>query len=134
MDPNAAATYNWLIRTLEAQGKDAEAFEWLIRSLSGQKGSEEATQRFTTLYQNSGWHGVLLERIHASEEGRSRNNLFRIAGWYAMIGNKDKAFEYLERSYQERDGLIMTLEIEPQFDSLRHDPRYTELVGRLGLK
>jgi DNA-binding winged helix-turn-helix (wHTH) protein/tetratricopeptide (TPR) repeat protein len=130
LDPNAYATYNWLIRTLEAQGKESEAFDWLIRSVRAQKDSDEAVRRYTTAYQTSGWQGVLQERIRNADGGRSTNS-FRIAGWYAVLGNKDKAFEYLDKAFGGRDGLMPFLEVEPQFDPLRDDPRYIDLVRRI---
>ena len=133
LDPTANPTYNWLIRTLEAQGKESEAFEWFIRSLSVQNGNDAVIQRYTTVYQKSGWPGVLRERIETSGKERSANS-FRIAGWYARVGDKDKAFEYLETAYREREGLMAWLRAEAQFDSLHDDPRYDDLVRRMNFK
>jgi DNA-binding winged helix-turn-helix (wHTH) protein/tetratricopeptide (TPR) repeat protein len=129
MDPNAFATYNWLIRTLEAQGKESEAFEWFIKSLNIQKAGDATIQRYWSIYQQSGYRGVLLERIRTSDEGRA--NHFRMAGWYASVGDNDKAFAFLEKAYEMHNGLINLLQVEPQFDVLRDDPRYADLVRRI---
>jgi tetratricopeptide (TPR) repeat protein len=123
-------TYQWLIRTLEMQGKEAEAFEWLMKSPSMQKKDDKTIQLFKTAYQTSGWAGVLRERDKTSGEG----NFFRRAGWNARLGDKDKAFEYLEKAYQQRNPLLSLLQVEPTFDPLRDDPRFDELVRRVGLK
>jgi serine/threonine protein kinase/Tfp pilus assembly protein PilF len=123
-------TYQWLIRTLEMQGKEAEAFEWLMKSPSMQKKDEATIQLFKTVYQTSGWAGVLRERDKTSGEG----NFFRRAGWNARLGDKDKAFEYLEKAYQQRNPLLYLLQVEPPLDPLRDDPRFDELVKRVGLK
>ena len=128
MDETKPATYNWLIRTLEAQGNESEAFEWFLKSLTLQKEDNKTIQRFKTAYQRSGWQGVLLERSNDD------TSYFRRAGLYARLGNKDKAFEYLEKSYQEDTGSMGSLQVEPQLDSLRDDPRYDDLVRRVGLK
>ncbi len=49
------------------------------------------------------------------------------------VGNKDKAFEYLEKSYQRRELWMAYLQVYPLFDSLRDDPRYADLLRRIGL-
>ncbi len=131
MDEQKPATYNWLIRTLEAQGNESEAFEWFIRALTLAKRDDKTIQRFKTAYQRSGWRGVLLEKERG---GGNDGGYFRRAGWNARLGNKDKAFEYLEKSYQEDARGMGSLQVEPQFDSLRDDPRFDELVKRVGLK
>jgi len=132
LNDEAPATYQWLIRTLEAQGNESEAFEWFLKSLILQKQDNETIQRFKTAYQKSGWLGVVFERERSSDG--SDGNYFRRAGFNARLGNKDKAFEYLEKSYQKREWLIPFLEVEPQLDSLRDDPRFDELLKRVGLK
>lgn len=56
-----------------------------------------------------------------------------VASGYALMGNRDKAFELLEEAYAAHD-LELMLEIRfPSFDSLRGDPRYADLMRRLGL-
>jgi len=52
---------------------------------------------------------------------------------YAVLGEPGRAFEYLERAYVERDGDLIFLKTDPDFDSLRSDPRYADLLRRIGL-
>jgi len=55
------------------------------------------------------------------------------AGVYAVLGNKDKAFEYLEKAYASHS-IELILEIRyPCFDSIRSDKRYADLMRRIGL-
>ena len=56
-----------------------------------------------------------------------------IAGDYASLGEKDKAFAWLERSYQEREGDLMYLNVDDRFAALRSDPRFQNLVHLIGL-
>ncbi len=58
---------------------------------------------------------------------------FWIATAFAGLGERETAFEWLEKSYQEREGALTLLNIEPRFDSLRPDPRFQDLVRRIGL-
>ncbi|MGC2764080.1 MAG: winged helix-turn-helix domain-containing protein [Candidatus Acidiferrum sp.] len=49
------------------------------------------------------------------------------------IGDKQCAFEWLEKGFQERDDLMINLKVEPVFDGLRTDPRFQALVRRVGI-
>jgi len=50
------------------------------------------------------------------------------------LGEKDQAFVWLEKAYEERCDYLVYLPSEPLGDSLRNDPRYVELIHRLGLE
>ncbi len=52
---------------------------------------------------------------------------------YTGLGQKDDAIIQLNKAYEERAGWIIYLRVEPLFEPLRHDPRFTELVDRLRL-
>ena len=49
------------------------------------------------------------------------------------IGDKQCAFEWLEKGFQERDDLMINLKVEPVFDGLRDDQRFQALVRRVGI-
>jgi len=52
----------------------------------------------------------------------------------ALLGDKEQAFEYLNKAVEKRHSQMVMLNVEPAFDSLRDDPRFDELVRRVGLK
>ena len=56
-----------------------------------------------------------------------------LATAYAGLGDKDKAFEWLETAYRERVDWITYLKVDPELDPLRSDPRYADLLRRIGL-
>jgi hypothetical protein len=56
-----------------------------------------------------------------------------IAQLYADSGDKDHAFEWLNTAYQERNAYLTGLRTDFRLDSRRSDPRYGELVRRIGL-
>jgi len=57
-----------------------------------------------------------------------------IAYIYIALGDKDEAFAWMDKAFQERSGMICWLQIEPKFDPIRSDPRFANLVHRMGLE
>jgi serine/threonine-protein kinase len=57
----------------------------------------------------------------------------RFAIVYAGLGEKAKAFEWLNRAYDDLDILLIYIKVNPFFDSLRNDARFVELLGKLKL-
>jgi DNA-binding winged helix-turn-helix (wHTH) protein/TolB-like protein/Tfp pilus assembly protein PilF len=128
LQPDRLPTYEWTIRTLEASGRESDAMEWLLRSLSVRKADEALVARIRRAYEEGGWHGVIRERL---ETDKNNTNDFRQAGMYARLGNKDAAFALLEKAYELRSPVFITIGAEPQLDSLRNDPRYRKLIERM---
>jgi len=56
-----------------------------------------------------------------------------VATIYAALGQKDKGFSWLEKAYEDRGFFLTGIKVDPAMDPLRSDPRFAELVGRVGL-
>ena len=52
---------------------------------------------------------------------------------YALLGDSDEALNWLEKAYQERVSALVFLRNDPSFESLDGDPRFTDLLRRIGL-
>jgi eukaryotic-like serine/threonine-protein kinase len=52
---------------------------------------------------------------------------------HAALGDKERAFDWLEKAYQARSETLLFLKVDPKYDNLRSDPRFSELVKRLNL-
>jgi hypothetical protein len=52
---------------------------------------------------------------------------------YIGLGNKQQAFAWLEKTYEQHDWILIGVTVDPVFDSLRSDPRFQALVHRIGL-
>jgi adenylate cyclase len=77
------------------------------------------------------------EEILARLENESRQQYVRaeyLAMGHAAVGDFDRAFDALERAYQARSAGLIYLHLDPGYAPLRDDPRYRELVQRIGLK
>lgn len=73
---------------------------------------------------------ALLNKIKSSKEYVSPGEL---AALYAGLGDKENAFAMLEKAFNERDLQMQYILVEPHYDPLRSDPRYAELIRRVGL-
>jgi hypothetical protein len=55
-----------------------------------------------------------------------------VAESYVLLGDKDRAFAWLNKSYEKRVGLNF-IKVNPVWDAVRSDPRYADLLRRIGL-
>jgi len=58
---------------------------------------------------------------------------YQIALVYAFRNQSDKAFEWLDRAYSQRDGGLTETKVDPLLKSLHNDPRFAELLKKLNL-
>ena len=58
---------------------------------------------------------------------------YDIARYYALMGDRDHVFEWLEKSYAERSGPLASIKVDNFFEPLRSDPLYIDLLKRMGL-
>ncbi|MCK4539155.1 MAG: protein kinase, partial [Candidatus Krumholzibacteria bacterium] len=92
-------------------------------------------EEFDHAYKTSGYEGFVKCIIENMEKWvfSIYNQTFYSAMAYAKIGEKDKAFEWLEKAFEVRSRFVTTIGIEPMLDSLRSDPRFDELLEKVGL-
>ncbi|MGA7557503.1 MAG: protein kinase [Terriglobales bacterium] len=112
--------------------------EWETGSqLEGDKNYAEYAAASEAGFRAGGWPGALRKSIEVSLAQRKAKtgyvSPYAIAQLYADLGDKDHAFEWLNTAFQERDINIISLRTDFLLDPLRSDPRYTELVRKVGL-
>ena len=57
-----------------------------------------------------------------------------IGGYHIYLGDVDTGFEWLEKSYSKKESALLDITSDPTFDGVRNDPRYQNLLKRLGLE
>jgi TolB-like protein len=90
--------------------------------------SREAQERG---WAEGGWEGSLRAWLDAATKIEGHSPFF-IGLRCALIGDADEAFTWLERGYRERDPQMIVLKAHPAFDPLRSDPRFDDLLRRIG--
>ena len=86
-------------------------------------------------FHSAGWKGALTKAIQFRQAQRKNAyySAFIIAAFYADLGDKEQAFHWLNVAYREHDWLLISLNTNFRLDPLRSDPRFAELVRRVGL-
>jgi TolB-like protein/DNA-binding winged helix-turn-helix (wHTH) protein/Tfp pilus assembly protein PilF len=74
----------------------------------------------------------ILDRLKEMSKQTYVDSYF-IAEVYTARGEQDRAFQELEKAYQDRSSWLVWLKVEPKFDRLRADPRFADLLTRVGL-
>ncbi|MEP6602274.1 MAG: protein kinase [Nitrospirota bacterium] len=104
--------------------------------LLGDKNMAEFAAALDAGFHSGGWPGALRKGIEVSLAQRKAKNdyvsPYLIAKLYADLGDKDRAFEWLNTAYQEHDPFLRSLKTDLLFDSLRSDPRYAAQVRKIG--
>ena len=71
-----------------------------------------------------------LEERYAKHEALATS----VAAVYAGLGDRDQAFVWLEKGFQEHSGEMVRINFDPPYELLKSDPRFAALLGRMGLK
>ena len=135
LDPNFGLAYVYLGFVLIQQGKYKHAIAAIHRSMRHTGYMPLAISKLGFAYSRRGDKAnakkVLMEaEAHFQKLGFPPTVLAEIHGG---LGDHDKFFECLNRAYNERSPLLPWLKIYPEYDAMRSDPRYEELLRRLGL-
>jgi eukaryotic-like serine/threonine-protein kinase len=136
MDPHFILAHRRLGQTYEQKRMFDEAIAEFQKTLSIFAGDTESIAALGHAYAASGRREEALAIIdRLTELGKQRYipSSFN-AQIHAALGQTDQAFEWLEKSYEERYGFLIYLKVEPRFDPLRQDPRFQEIARRVGLE
>ncbi|MFL6467665.1 MAG: TPR end-of-group domain-containing protein, partial [Pyrinomonadaceae bacterium] len=136
MDPNSGFA-NWAIgRALIEQRAYPEAIESLQKSIALSGDSPDELVELARANALSGRKAEALKIIEDLKRPAAERVYVAptsIGSIYAALGEQDKAFEWYERALRERDVLLVLMKVDPMFDSVRSDPRFTALLKRLNL-
>ena len=86
-------------------------------------------------YASAGRRGEALKILNEQKEFAKRNYLspFNFAIIYTGLGDKDRAFEYFNKAFEEGSQQMPHFATRPLFDSLHSDPRYRQLLRKMKL-
>ena len=129
LQPSAAGTHRYQVLVAVARGDGEMALrEAKLEPDEGYRGFELAVAQYVVGDHESA-DATLNDLI---SNGRDRL-AYQIAEVYAVRGDKDKAFEWLQIAFDNHDTGTLTILVDPLLRGLRDDPRYKNLVGKVGL-
>jgi TolB-like protein len=130
--PNAPLTHHNLFRLYSAKLMHDQAASELERSLT-LEGRELDASAVIASYKHDGYEGLLRTMIQVNSDPSPKEyHPERVAEGYMLLGDKDHALVWLDKAYDARFGLNF-IKINPTWDSIRSDPRYSDLLHRMGL-
>ena len=135
MDPNFAEAYEYLKRSYDQKGMYREAISarQTRRKILGRETRDNAALRVAASATSSRVYWQKRLELEIEESKQEQLSAFEMAEILAQVGAKDRALDWLAKAHAQRHFMIMYLKVAPNLDPLRSDPRFAELVGRVGL-
>ena len=137
MDPEFALARKTLVWSYLAKHQYREAVEEAKKAVQEPIANPDAEVTLALAYALTGQkvqaRKLLLKFKGESERLHTEQISPAIANVYAALGEKDQAFAWLERVFQNRDGGLTLIKLVPYLDYLHGDPRFSDLVHRIGL-
>jgi eukaryotic-like serine/threonine-protein kinase len=138
MDANSLTAHEGLAKCYQRKGMEKEVIaEVSVENMLA--GNRELAGALEQSYRQFGYERTMRVLYQVEIEGLRGEVKQRyvspmaFADLYALLEEKDQAFAWLEKAYQERSSKLLDIQVDPDFDSLRSDPRFQELVRRVGL-
>jgi serine/threonine protein kinase/tetratricopeptide (TPR) repeat protein len=133
--PESAVDHHYLGMCYEHEGKYSDAVAEYLKTDEIDGASKEELSLRKRAFLANGIRGYLRRELQSDKEDSRTQYVpsFDFADLYARLGDKDRAFEYLEKTYDERGHNLAFIKVEPGLDDLRSDPRYNEFLRRMGL-
>ena len=135
LDQNFAPAHTGLGEAYEQKGQTQEAILEFMRAQRLLHVDQEKLLALKAAFSASGreafWREYLAQLT--AESGARYVPSSEIAGLYVRLGDHQKAFEALDRAYQEKDGGLVELKVAPVFEPLRPNTRFGEMLRRIGL-
>jgi TolB-like protein/DNA-binding winged helix-turn-helix (wHTH) protein/Tfp pilus assembly protein PilF len=135
LDPNYAMAHTHLGQAYIQKRMYSEAVEELQKALALSEQNAEIKAILGYAYAAAGDRQAaqkLIGELTTSSNVRY-TPAYSVAEVYAVMGEKDEAFAWLEKAYRERAPHLLSLKVEPTLDSLRADPRFSDLLRRTHL-
>ena len=133
IDPNYYPAHEVLGWIYDQQGEFQQAIDELEIAYSlGNSGETHATLAYVyARAERRDDARKLLEELK-EEAKRKYVSPYSLALAYGVMGEKDMAFEWLEIAYRDRSEYMVPMRIDPKIDAIKDDPRFRDLVRRMG--
>jgi eukaryotic-like serine/threonine-protein kinase len=113
--------------------QDASAADWAMEMKKS--GRPERAEVFAAGYRKAKLKGACTALIEVMKNDSQKEYVspFEIARYYALMGDRDHTFEWLEKAFAERSGRMEYIKTEDSLEPFHSDPRYIDLLKRMGM-
>jgi TolB-like protein/Flp pilus assembly protein TadD len=136
LDPNLTAAHYYLGLAYLQKSMNKEAIAELEKAVAISPDNPPAMTRLGYGYAVTGRRAEaqkVLDQLNDLVKKKYVSPIVRVR-IYAGLGAKDKAFEWLERGYEDRSISLIALKVDPEYDPLRSNPRFADLLRRMNLQ
>jgi tetratricopeptide (TPR) repeat protein len=133
LDPNFVVAHTFLAACYEKKGLYEQAVNEYEHEYTLEGDNSRTIAALRETYQSSGMNAYWRKHVELLKARSTRTYVSPvfIAMDYANLGDKDRAFEWLDKAYAERSGWLLELKIDPVWDKLRTDSRFQALLERV---
>lgn len=134
LEPNSHSAESCLEQAYLYTGRYTEALEAARNSMTRAGASAEEVKAIDHADPKEAVRNVQRWRLKRRLKAAAKNNLsaYGFATLYAGLGEKEQAFDWLEKAFEERDLMLVSIKADPVYDSLRTDGRFDRLLSRMG--
>ena len=138
MDPQFLPAHEGLFKCFQQKNMETDAVQQLVAEMEA-AGADDMAELIQNEYRSMGYQGMLrtlyFTKLKQFQQVADKTYISPMvfADIYSLLGEKDEAFQWLEKAYRERSSKLIDLKLDPDYDNLHSDPRFAALVSKIGL-
>ena len=135
LDPRHYRHNSWLELAYAQKGSYDQAVDVYLKAMNIMGTDAKEITSLEKTYRAKGWQGYCRRRLELMHEHPDRFFVtpYNLARASVLVGEKSAGLDWLEKAYAEHADHLVLLKVDPIFDPLRADPRFVQLIRRVGL-
>ena len=135
LDPTFPNAHGYMGLCYIQKGMYEDAIAELLEDMTLEGIDPKLIAEAQNIYATSGIKGVFLMSLSDLKKASEQAYVdpISLAGLYAFLDEKDQAFEWLEKAYEERSPMLVYI-TDPLYDNIRSDPRFKAILKKMGLE
>ncbi len=136
LDPAFPNAHGYIGLCYLQKGMYEDAIGELLENMISEGIGPEIIAEAQNVYGTSGIKGAFQMYINYQKmmSEQAYVDPLRIAELHAILDEKDQAFEWLEKAYEQRSPMLVYIRVNPQFDNIRSDPRFKAILKKMNLE
>jgi tetratricopeptide (TPR) repeat protein len=135
LDPKNVWAHLELAQIYEQTGRAADAPQEYLKADEAFETDSKKLAQLKEAFAKSGARGYWARKLQNYRDSKRSEYVpsVLVAEACVRVADKECAFKWLEKGFEERDDMMINLNVDPIFDDQRSDPRFRDLVRRVGI-